>query len=346
MGQWDNFSFAPIRESQVSRAMTRRYFQDLDTYAESDIVIIGAGSCGLSAAYVLGKHRPDLKICIIEASVSPGGGAWLGGQLFSAMVMRKPADAFLREIGVPYEDEGNYVVVKHAALFTSTIMSKVLAMPNIKMFNATCVEDLITRPSEEGVRIAGVVTNWTLVSMHHDDQSCMDPNTINAPLIISTTGHDGPMGAFCVKRLVSMQRIEKLGGMRGLDMNSAEDAIVKNTREIVPGLIVGGMELSEVDGANRMGKLSSMYYSYHMFWEPVTNLFVSFTQVLPLVPWLSVASRLRRRRSRFTTSAPSRMPSRGSHGVLLRRIQKRSRLTRDGAVHDALVLSLVSVNGI
>ena len=28
------------------------------------------------------------------------------------MVMRKPADAFLREIGVPYEDEGAFVVVK------------------------------------------------------------------------------------------------------------------------------------------------------------------------------------------------------------------------------------------
>lgn len=41
--------------------------------------------------------------------------------------------------------------------------------------------------------------------------------------------------------------------MRGLDMQSAEDAIVKNTREVAPGLIVGGMELSEIDGANRMG---------------------------------------------------------------------------------------------
>ena len=69
---WDKFTFDPIRESQVSRAMTRRYFQDLDTYAESDIVIVGAGSCGLSAAYMLGKARPDLKIAIIEASVSPG----------------------------------------------------------------------------------------------------------------------------------------------------------------------------------------------------------------------------------------------------------------------------------
>ena len=254
-GKWDAFAFSPIRESQVSRAMTRRYFQDLDTYAESDIVIVGAGSCGLSTAYCLAKARPELKIAIIEAGVAPGGGAWLGGQLFSAMVMRRPADAFLREIGVPYEEEGAFVVVKHAALFTSTILSKVLQFPNVKLFNATSVEDLITRPTsvEGGVRIAGVVTNWTLVSMHHDDQSCMDPNTINAPVIISTTGHDGPFGAFSVKRLVSMQQLGALGGMRGLDMNTAEDAIVKNTREIVPGLIVGGMELSEVDGANRMG---------------------------------------------------------------------------------------------
>ena len=63
--KWEqDFKFAPIRESQVSRAMTRRYFQDLDNYAESDIVIVGAGSCGLSTAYMLGKARPDLKIAI------------------------------------------------------------------------------------------------------------------------------------------------------------------------------------------------------------------------------------------------------------------------------------------
>jgi thiamine thiazole synthase len=254
LGNWDTFSFAPIRESTVSRAMTRRYFSDLDTHAETDIVIVGAGSCGLSAAYTLGTLRPDLRITLIEAGVAPGGGAWLGGQLFSAMVLRKPADLFLTELGVPFEDEGDYVVVKHAALFTSTVLAKVLAMDNVKMFNATTVEDLITRQDAEGeVRIAGVVTNWTLVAMHHGDQSCMDPNTVNAPVVISTTGHDGPFGAFSVKRLVSMKQLEQLDGMRGLDMGRAEDAIVKNTREVVPGLIVGGMELSEIDGANRMG---------------------------------------------------------------------------------------------
>lgn len=256
-GKWDTFSFEPIRESQVSRAMTRRYFDDLDKYAESDIVIIGAGSCGLSTAFCLATARPDLKIAMIEAGVAPGGGAWLGGQLFSAMIMRKPADAFLRELGVPYEEDPEnsaYVVVKHAALFTSTLLSKVLQFPNVKLFNATAVEDLITRSDGRGgIRIAGVVTNWTLVALNHDTQSCMDPNTINAPVVISTTGHDGPFGAFSAKRLVSMNALPALGGMRGLDMNLAEDAIVKGSREIVPGLIFGGMELSEIDGCNRMG---------------------------------------------------------------------------------------------
>lgn len=55
--------------------------------AISDIVIVGAGSAGLSCAYELATTCPSsTKITIIEAGVAPGGGAWLGGQLMSAMV--------------------------------------------------------------------------------------------------------------------------------------------------------------------------------------------------------------------------------------------------------------------
>ncbi|WJX21054.1 triosephosphate isomerase [Trifolium repens] len=36
-------------------------------------------------------------------------------------------------------------------------------------------------------------------------------------------------------------------------MNTAEDAIVRLTREVVPGMIVTGMEVAEIDGAPRMG---------------------------------------------------------------------------------------------
>ena len=112
------------------------------------------------------------------------------------MVVRKPAHEFISELGVAYEDEGDYVVVKHAALVTSTLLSKVLAAPNVKMFNATAVEDLIVKDTEErGKHVAGVVTNWALVTMNHDTQSCMDPNVLESKVVVSSTGHDGPMGA-------------------------------------------------------------------------------------------------------------------------------------------------------
>eukprot|EP00798_Chlamydomonas_sp_ICE-L_P031787 gene31787-6984_t len=251
---YDNYKFAPIREATVSRAMTSRYFKDLDEFADTDIVIVGAGSAGLACAYELSVISPETKVCIIEQNVSPGGGAWVAGQLFSAMVIRKPAHTILDEINVAYEDEGDYVVVKHAALVTSTLLSKVLAAPNVKLFNAVAVEDLIIKEDNNGERrVGGVVTNWTLVTLHHDTQSCMDPNVIESKVIVSSCGHDGPMGAHSVKRLASLGMLPAIPGMAALDMNSAEDKIVNNTREVVPGIVLAGMELSEVDGSPRMG---------------------------------------------------------------------------------------------
>ena len=46
------------------------------------------------------------------------------------MVMRssnnRAAEKLLDEIEAPYRQEGNYVVAKHAALFSSALLSKVL----------------------------------------------------------------------------------------------------------------------------------------------------------------------------------------------------------------------------
>ncbi|GBG62485.1 hypothetical protein CBR_g30805 [Chara braunii] len=245
---FNDFKFEPIKESTVSREMTRRYMTDMITYADTDVVIVGAGSAGLSCAYELSKN-PDIRVAIVEQSVSPGGGAWLGGQLFSAMIVRKPAHIFLDELGVEYDEQDTYVVIKHAALFTSTVMSKLLARPNVKLFNAVAAEDLIVK----GGRVGGVVTNWALVSLNHDTQSCMDPNVMEAKVVVSSCGHDGPFGATGVKRLKSIGMVDNLPGMKALDMNSAEDAIVRLTREVVPGMIVTGMEVAEVEGAPRMG---------------------------------------------------------------------------------------------
>lgn len=76
-------------------------------------------------------------------------------------IIRKSADRFLRELGAEYEDEGHFVVAKHAALFTSTLLSKTLALPNVVPMNATAVEDLIIHADlkTQGQHVGGVVTN-------------------------------------------------------------------------------------------------------------------------------------------------------------------------------------------
>lgn len=253
LAYFDEVRFAPIRESIVSREMTTRYMNDMLDHAETDVVIIGAGSAGLSCAYELTKH-PDVRVTILEQSVSPGGGCWLGGQLFSAMVVRKPAHELLDELKVPYDDKGDYVVVKHAGLFMSSVLRAVLLADNTKLFNAVAVEDLLVRKTDSGIRVRGVVSNWSLVAQNHNTQSCMDPQVIEAKVVVSATGHDGPMGASSAKRLVSIGALpEGLPGMHALDMNTAEDAVLQNTSELVPGLIFTGMEVAEVRGCNRMG---------------------------------------------------------------------------------------------
>ncbi|CAJ1373555.1 unnamed protein product [Effrenium voratum] len=253
LAHFDSMQFTPIRESTVSREMTSRYMSEMMEYAETDVVIVGAGSAGLSCAYELTKH-PHIKVAILEQNVAPGGGCWLGGQLMSSMVVRKPAHEFLDELEVPYDDKGDYVVVKHAALFTASVLRKTLIAPNIKLFNAVAVEDLLVKQEGDKVGVRGVVTNWSLVTQNHDTQSCMDPQVMEAKVVVTATGHDGPMGASSAKRLESLGALPAgLPGMGALDMNTAEDAVVQMTSEVVPGLIFAGMEVSEARGCNRMG---------------------------------------------------------------------------------------------
>lgn len=45
-----------------------------------------------------------------------------------------------------------------------------------------------------------------------------------------------------VKRLQRLGMVSSVPGMSALDMNTAEDAVVRNTREVVPGMVICGME--------------------------------------------------------------------------------------------------------
>ncbi len=58
-----------------------------------------------------------------------------------------------------------------------------------------------------------------------------------------------------VKRLARLGMVPggDIPGMGALDMEAAEGRIVSGTREVVPGMVLCGMELAEVDGSPRMG---------------------------------------------------------------------------------------------
>jgi len=48
----EQVTFKPIKESQVCREMSRRYFADLDKACESDVIIVGAGFFSSTSAFV------------------------------------------------------------------------------------------------------------------------------------------------------------------------------------------------------------------------------------------------------------------------------------------------------
>ena len=64
-GPFDGYSFKPIKEREVSREMTTRYFKDLYKYADADVIIVGSGSAGLACAYELSKH-PDVSVAVSD----------------------------------------------------------------------------------------------------------------------------------------------------------------------------------------------------------------------------------------------------------------------------------------
>ena len=54
------------------------------------------------------------------------------------------------------------------------------------------------------------------------------------------------LAAAGVKRLQKLGMIHSAPGMGALDMNTAEDMVVAHTREVVPGMVICGMEVRAV----------------------------------------------------------------------------------------------------
>ena len=234
--------FSPVEEKDITRAIVGSFLRQFEEYAESDVVIVGAGPSGLIAGRDLA--RQGLKTLIVERNNYLGGGFWIGGYLMNKVTIRAPAQEVLDELGVPYEEAVKGLYVADGPHACSKLIGATCDA-GAKFANMTIFEDIVLR---ENNRVAGAVINWTPVHALPREITCVDPVAIEAKVVIDATGHDA-----CVVRKLEERGLVKTVGFGAMWVEKSEDLVVEHTGEVHPGLIVCGMAVSTVYGLPRMG---------------------------------------------------------------------------------------------
>ena len=234
--------FTPVGEKDVTRAIVSGFAREFEEYVESDCIIIGGGPSGLMAGRnlaIAGK-----KVLIVERNNYIGGGFWIGGYLMNKVTVRHPAERILDEIGVPYKEGIEGLLVADGPHACSKLIAAACDA-GVKFANMTKFDDLVLR--EDG-RVAGVVINWTPISALPREITCVDPVAIEAEIVLDSTGHEAEV----VKKLEERGMI-KTKGFGAMWVERSEDLILEHTGEVHPGLVVSGMAVSTVYGLPRMG---------------------------------------------------------------------------------------------
>ena len=236
-----------LDEIKISAAIIESYKNKLIKSLDVDVAIAGAGPAGMCCGYYLAKAGK--KVAIFERKLSVGGGMWGGGIMFNEIVVQEKAKEILDEFGIKARiyEKGYYLADSIEAV--STICSKT-AKAGVKIFNLLSVEDVMTRQK----RISGLVLNWTAVEIANLH---VDPITMKARFVVDATGHAAEV-VHIVERKSGIRLNTKTGkimGEQSMWAEVAEDTIVRNSKEVAPGLYVCGMSANAVFGGPRMGPI-------------------------------------------------------------------------------------------
>ena len=234
--------FSPVGEKDVTRAIVAEFAKEFIEYVESDCIIIGGGPSGLMAGRNLA--RAGKKVLIVERNNYIGGGFWIGGYLMNKVTVRHPGERVLDELGIPYKEVSNGLLVADGPHACSKLIASACDS-GVKFANMTVFEDLVLK---ENGRVCGAVINWTPISALPREITCVDPVAIESEIVIDATGHD----ATVVKKLEERGLI-KTKGFGAMWVERSEDLIIEHTGEVHPGLIVTGMAVSTTYGLPRMG---------------------------------------------------------------------------------------------
>jgi len=234
-----------LKETEISRAILSSYHDKLSERVVSDVVIVGAGPAGMTAAHYLARN--GLKVTIVEKRLAPGGGIWGGGMAMNDAVVQDDALPVLDEFDVRHKAWGDGLHVVDAIELAAGLCLKALQSGAV-LFNLTMVEDVCVHEA----RVTGVVVNRTMIG----GALPVDPITISSRAVLDATGHEAAAVEMLRKRgLLTKTSPGELVGEGPMDATSGEAFVACNVGEVYPGLWIAGMSVCATLGGPRMGPI-------------------------------------------------------------------------------------------
>jgi len=232
-------------EVDITGAITEAYNEKWNRARSSDVIVVGAGPSGLTAAIY--AARAGLRVAVLERSLAPGGGIWGGGMGMNEVVLERSVLPLLETIGIKRKFKtGAFVTVDATELASALCLSAVQA--GVVILNLITVEDVCVKAGH----VTGVVLNRTGISGRFP----VDPVVFSSRAVVDATGHEASVIESLRKRgLIKGMETSRMKGEGPMDAVQGEVFVVEKTGEVFPSLWVSGMGVCSVYGGPRMGPI-------------------------------------------------------------------------------------------